>query len=184
MPKSVILKSVILITGDFNINLLNVNEGELYSKFFDTMTSLSYYPKITLPTRFSINNGSLIDNIFCKLTDTTINAQTGILLKQFSDHQPYFISLSTIQQHTSPPKYITIHTNNPESMQLFYNDILQQDIMKHINTYPSSNPSTNYNIIQTIIINAKNKHLPSKNVKYHKHKHKKKMDNKRNTEIY
>ena len=82
--------------GDFNINLLKINEKEVFADFLEIMTSFSYYPKITLPTRFSKNNGSLIDNIFCKISENTLRASSGILLKQFSDHQPYFICYNAI----------------------------------------------------------------------------------------
>ena len=57
----------LIIAGDFNINLLKINENETYSNFFDTLTSHSLYPQITLPTRFTRTNGTLIDNFFCKL---------------------------------------------------------------------------------------------------------------------
>ncbi len=61
-------KTESIITGDLNINLLKINERELISEFFDTLTANSFYPKITMPTRFSNKQGTLIDNIFCKLT--------------------------------------------------------------------------------------------------------------------
>ncbi len=43
------------------------------------ITENSFYPKITLPTRFSNKHGTLIDNIFCKLTDMTTSV---ILIKK------------------------------------------------------------------------------------------------------
>ncbi len=75
-----------IITGDFNIDLLQINEKEIFSEFFDTLTDSSFYPKITLPTRYSNKHGTLIHNIFCKLTDSTINTTSGILVKKISDH--------------------------------------------------------------------------------------------------
>ena len=61
----------IIIAGDFNINLLKLNGKELYNDYFDMLTSLSYFPKITLPTRLSGNCGSLIDNFFCRISQNT-----------------------------------------------------------------------------------------------------------------
>ena len=52
------------------------------------LCSLSFYPKITLPTRLSSHSGRLIDNVFCRLTNNTLHASSGILFKQLSDHQP------------------------------------------------------------------------------------------------
>ncbi len=53
-----------IITGDFNINLLKINEKQAFSKDFDTMTGHSFYPKITLPTRLSNNHATIIDYFF------------------------------------------------------------------------------------------------------------------------
>ena len=58
--------SDIIIAGDFNINILKINETNIVGEFFDMLIS-SCYPHITLPTRFSNNNGTLIDNLFCRI---------------------------------------------------------------------------------------------------------------------
>ena len=81
----------ILLTGDYNINLLSINDKEINADFLEMLCSISFYSKINLPTRFSSHSGSLIDNVFCRLTNNTLHASSGILLKQFSDHQPYFL---------------------------------------------------------------------------------------------
>ena len=59
--------SDIIIAGDFNINLLKINEKHIVGEFFDMLISNSFYPHITLPTRFSNNNGTLIDNLFYRI---------------------------------------------------------------------------------------------------------------------
>ncbi len=55
-----------IITGDTNMDLLKINECQVFGDFFDTLTENSFYPKIALPTRFSNKHGTLIDNLFCK----------------------------------------------------------------------------------------------------------------------
>ena len=45
--------SDIIIAGDFNINLLKINEKEVFGEFFYTLISYSFYPHITFPTRLS-----------------------------------------------------------------------------------------------------------------------------------
>ncbi len=57
------------------------------------LTSNSFYPRITVPTRLTNTRGTLIDNFLCKLTDNTINTTSGVLIKRFSDYQLYFIKL-------------------------------------------------------------------------------------------
>ncbi len=106
----------IIIAGHININLLKINECEAYSEFFDMLTSNSFYPQITLPTRFSNTRGTLIDNFFCKLNDTTLNPRAGILIKMFSDHHPYFICLNTVHNRYCPIKYIKIKEQNQSNI--------------------------------------------------------------------
>ena len=84
-------KNEVIITGDFNINLLKIYERELFSEFLDTLVTHSFIPKITFPTRLTQTAGTLIDNMFCKLTLQITDIKPGIFIKQFSDHQPYFI---------------------------------------------------------------------------------------------
>ena len=58
----------ISLFGDFNIDLLRIKERPKINEFFDLMVSHSFIPKITLPTRFSRNSATLIDNVFCKIS--------------------------------------------------------------------------------------------------------------------
>ncbi len=80
----------VILAGDFNINLLKINEKPKINEYFNMLTNHSFFPKITLPTRLSIKYGTFIDNFFCKLTENTIHTTSGILVKKFFDHQSYF----------------------------------------------------------------------------------------------
>ncbi len=53
----------VIITGDFNIDLLKINDKPIISEYFDLLTSHRFYPKITVPTTLTNNHGTLIDNI-------------------------------------------------------------------------------------------------------------------------
>ena len=57
-------KKDILIMGDLNINILNNNNDKDTTTFLDTMSSNSFSPFITLPTRVGNTSEFLIDNIF------------------------------------------------------------------------------------------------------------------------
>ena len=87
--------SDIIIAGDFNINLLKINEKNIVGEFFDMLISNSFYPHITLPTRFSNNNGTLID-MFCRIHKYAKQPKSGILTKQLSDQQPCFTFLNNV----------------------------------------------------------------------------------------
>ena len=103
----------VILAGDFNINLLKVNENIVYGEFLDLLMSLSLNPQITLPTRFSTNNGTLIDNIFTKLFNPSVSTCAGIHINRLSDHQPCFVFIDIHITRRSSPKCIQIHNLTP-----------------------------------------------------------------------
>ena len=163
----------IFLCGDYNINLLKINENEINADFLEMLTSHSFFPKITLPTRFSRMNASLIDNIYCRISNNTLSSSAGILLKQFSDHQPCFLFVDSITTEIATPKTVRIQTNSAEALAKLSNELYEQNITTQISTNPFSNPNTTYDKVLSIIDNARLKHTPSKIVKFHRHKHKK-----------
>ena len=58
----------VIIAGDFNIDLLKINENATLGDYFNSLVAQSFFPQITLPTRFSDRNCTIIDNFLCKLT--------------------------------------------------------------------------------------------------------------------
>ena len=162
----------LMLAGDFNINLLKLNDNEIYSNLFDTLVSHSLYPQITLPTRFTRTNGTLIDNFFCKLSKYTLESTAGTLTKQFSDHQPCFMLLNITQVTESHPKFIKIKiVSEQATTNVKYeirSDVLYNKLSKSLN----ADTNINYEIIHYEIARAKNKCMPSKIVKFNKYKHK------------
>ena len=63
--------SDVALCGDFNVDLLEINTKSSVSDIFDMFTEFSFFPKITVPTRLSRRKGTLIDNVYCKLTENT-----------------------------------------------------------------------------------------------------------------
>ncbi len=61
-----------------------------------------------MPTRFSNKQGTLIDNIFCKLTENSLNTTSGILIKKVL--RPSAILYLPSQSIEPPLKYIKINT--------------------------------------------------------------------------
>ena len=51
-----------IIAGDFNIDLLKINNNATLGNYFNSVVAQSFFPLITLPTRFSDHNCTLIDN--------------------------------------------------------------------------------------------------------------------------
>ena len=77
------------ILGDFTIDLLKTNESPIFSEYLDNIISHNFFPKMTLPTRFSFRRGTLIDNALCKYTHNISDATAGIVSHTLSDHHPY-----------------------------------------------------------------------------------------------
>mgnify|MGYP000297251403 CR=1 FL=1 len=163
----------VLLAGDFNIDLLRINEKEVVNTYFDAITSLSYFPQITLPTRLSEHRGTLIDNFILKLSNFNRSPLSGVLTLNISDHFPYFISLDYIKVYKPSPKYIRIRTKNPSSQTEFLQEINASNLYDKLDKNPHADPTANYNMMERICKQALNKHFPSKIVKFNKHKHKK-----------
>ena len=110
--------------------LLKINEKDIFCEFLKSLISHSSFPKITFPTRFSRTSGTLIDNFFRKLTRSTFDVTSGILIKSFSDHQPYFIFLNCENTNKKPPnKFILIRSLNESSFLNVENDLQSSNII-------------------------------------------------------
>ena len=93
----------VAICGDYNIDLLKVNERPIYHEYFDVIMSHSFCPKITFPTRFSNTRGTLIDNILCKISDVTL-ATSCIMVKKFLIISRISLVLICRENLVKPPK--------------------------------------------------------------------------------
>ena len=162
----------VILVGDFNIDLLKINTKEVSSQFFELVSSHGYIPKLTLPTRFSSTSGTLIDNVFCKLSQSFSKTTAGILLQKLSDHQPYFITLDYLSSKTTRTKYVKVKRFDERSLINFKQELSSSDILNKLDKSESADPNLNYAIFESIILSARNKHIQSKTVKYNKHRHK------------
>ena len=137
----------VILAGDFNINLLKVNENIVYGEFLDLLMSLSLNPQITLPTRFSTNSGTLIDNIFTKLFNPSVSTCAGIHINRLSDHQPCFLFIDIHITRRSSPKCIQIHNLTPHSLLAACNDLKEINICAKLDKSPTADVDQNYNIM-------------------------------------
>ena len=80
---------LVYLMGDYNINLLNEDVHTHTNDFINIMSSYSFYPSITKPTRITTNSATLIDNIF---TNSKSHQTSGIIIADVSDHLPIFIT--------------------------------------------------------------------------------------------
>ena len=81
---------MIYLLGDYNIDLMKLEEDSESVTFFDNLTSNLFVPHITLPTRITTTSKTLIDNIF----SNNPNFEQGIsgnLTTSLSDHLAQFL---------------------------------------------------------------------------------------------
>ena len=168
-----------IVTGDFNIDLLKINEKPLFREYFNTITSLGFTPRLTFPTRFTDNNGTLIDNILTNFLESHYTS-SSIMTTKISDHQPCFLSIQLEAIKDSFPnavkperkKYIFLKCKPNNLNELISEELRNINLMASINKNPLSNPNINYNKIESIITNLIDKHTVLKKVKDNKYKYK------------
>jgi hypothetical protein len=158
-------RSYISLIGDFNIDLLKINERIVYRDFLDNIISSGLHPLITFPTRIAEHSATLIDNVFTNypMTDSDL---TGILVSEISDHFPYFYTMKLdVQDRQQSSSLIYTRKFTPESLDKLYNEIDSLDIYHNFNNDLDTDPNINYNILEQILVNGLNKHIPLKKSK-------------------
>ena len=113
-----------ILSGDFNYDLFKTNFDNRTSHFYDTLSSLSYVPLITKPTRISNNTFSIIDNIFLS---HPANCTSGILTFDVSDHLPIFLLLNDFFLSKNNSKTITYRLINEQTLASLFNSFSTLD---------------------------------------------------------
>ncbi len=83
-------KKIVFLMGDFNIDLLKLNEDSNVNKFIDIKLTNFLYPLISIPTRITSSSSTLIDNMFCNNVNGCIS---GCIYSDFSDHSLIFSTI-------------------------------------------------------------------------------------------
>ena len=79
-----------VIAGDYNIALLKVKQKTIFNLYLDTLISLSFFLKITLPTRLSNKRGT--------------------------DRFHYFLCLDSSPYTNKNPQYVKVKTRGPDAI--------------------------------------------------------------------
>ena len=108
-----IKNDVSYIMGDFNIDLLKVNNHAPSNDFMSTFTASSFFPLISLPTRLTDTTATLIDNIWTN--NIVTQCRSGLVTVRLSDHLPVFTFVeghsgdSYFNEQTRKRRKITTH---------------------------------------------------------------------------
>ena len=161
------------ISGDFNINLLQINEREKYDDFIDMMCTNNFYPKIMFPTRIAKRSHSLLDQIFCKVTcKEQADISAAILLSGISDHFPCVVNFKILNKRPVPPKYIYKRSVTESSLEQYRADLRNLNIHTHLNADLMTDPNGSYQTFENLMQNTYERHFPPKRVKFNIYQHK------------
>ena len=101
-----------------------------------------------------------------------MDSNAGIMIKKFSDHQPYFLCLDLTYTKQSKTQFVRIRHENPDNLRRLMAEIDSENILDKIEMGETVSPCNNYSIMNTIVQKAIANNIPVKLVKFHKHKHK------------
>ena len=164
--------SVLVVCGDSNINLLRLENWEKCQDYFDLLVSQHLFPYITHPTRFSKHRATLIDHIFCKENTDMKIMKSGIILTKISDHLPCFTVINAKKFKKCHPKFIQVSVNNADAIEKFKIDVNSKIAQTHFDRDLFNDPNINYDMLDSILTQCKDKNLPTKRVRFDKYKHK------------
>ena len=158
------------INGDYNIDLLQLHTNTHYNTFYENTTAQGFFPKITRPTRSHGSSHKLIDNVF---TNNLCKRHTsGILTHQISDHfMTFSIVEGNIKQIKNPVKYVEVQNINPASINNFKNSIATSDLLSQLDLNVNANPNVNYNLLSSVLEQAKIRHIAKKIQRFNRRKH-------------
>jgi len=165
----------LVLTGDFNLDLLKCRENTHINDFLEMIMSCGYIPKITLPTRLSERHGTLIDNFFVKIAENFSLTTAGIIISHISDHFPYFLCLDYL--HISKPKSkkttVKIVKSSEKAYREIKNELQSEQVKSSFRNILKENSHLSYDYLNTILVKVLNKHFEVKYVNFNKYKHKK-----------
>ena len=102
---------------------------------------------------------TLIDNVYTNVLDKS--HISGILIRPISDHQMYFCVMNeNFRKPVTQSKHIEVEIFNEESISNFQNEIAKLEIHNELDKNPNKDPNYNYEILSTLLQNAKSKHIP------------------------
>ena len=170
LQKVKILNKLSYICRDYNIDSLKLKVNPRLGEFFDHIISSNFFPKITLPTRFSDQSATLIDNVFS--TNIEEKEVFGILLNHIGSSIAFHLHRKLVI-HRKSSEVFNIQKTDPLSVDNFIHELREGNIYDRMQQPLDSNPNDNYEIFITHFQLAKTKYLRMESVRYQKRKHKK-----------
>lgn len=113
--------------GDFNIDLLKLEQNVKTSAFIDLMYTHGFVPLITKPSRITSETSTLIDNIFTTDIANCKNFKCGLLINDITDHLPVFVVCNKPIKRTTTTQFRYKRSINDQSIAELNQDLLNQN---------------------------------------------------------
>jgi exonuclease III len=161
-----------IISGDTNINLLNIDTHHNTATYLDIMMANGYIPTITKPTRIGRTSATLLDHIFIKFNCTN-EYIAGSIEADITDHLPNFIFLHQAPvQKTGKPKYVMYRKFNEVNISNLSRSLQVQDWSDVHNACRNDNTDLACNMFMNIYTRNLDEKIPIVKNKFNKYKHK------------
>lgn len=155
----------IALAGDFNIDLLLADSSSSTQLFLDNLSSYSFVPTISLPTRITSSSSTLLDNVFVNSLSTTISS--AIIFSDISDHLPILVKLpAKLAPRQSNTTQMT-RSVNTVSINAFIAALQAQrwdNVLDAIND-PLSAPHVAYALFSLTFLQLYDRHFPLRSTK-------------------
>ena len=104
-------------------------------------------------------------------SNNNITTKSAILWANISDHLACITSFKHISLKSRAPRYVKIRKSDHNSVENFVDDIRSRNIYQLLNKNLFADPNENCIILEAVIKECREKHLPARIVKYNKYKH-------------
>ena len=150
------MRSLVYIGGDFNIDLLKVNQKHHYNAFYENLVTAGYLPRITLPTQITDHCATLLDNIF---TNVFEEHTPGVMVNSISDHQMIYTYKNVEIQHarSCTNRYIEFERNDLHSIQNFVTKFQDFNLQNKLDLSENADPNENFNLFMQTFSTLKEK---------------------------
>ena len=156
----------VFLLGDFNIDLLKINENNAVSNFLDLLSSQLFVPHIVQASRISMNNPNyrlsetLIDNIYSNALNFA-DGKSGNLTISISDHFAQFLIIPIdISKHSEKSNWFKRDTKNFDKVN-FILDLLSLN-WDEIIDIDKNDPNFSFNAFENNLMEVIDRYMPLK----------------------
>ena len=164
-------KKKVIISGDFDYNLLAFDKNKGTNDFLNLMISNWFTPQILGPTRITGHQKeSLIDNIFINFSD--LHCSSGNLFEKISDHVPNFVIIENLSALKKEKSKVRIRDMKNFNENNFINELKNLKLEEVLKTIPDLNMKCEYFHNKILYLIDKNAPMRDATKKENKRNHK------------